>query len=1469
MKENKLLKSLLSIVMAFSAITSSAIPVFAEDTETEAEEMTTEAAAEETTESDPQVASELTFEKVSEEGVTISVVAPEGAFPAGTEMTVENVDDEETYKVIEDAVEGNVKVVAAYDITFTSEGAEIQPALPIQVTMTSEDIAAVENPVVVHVDEIEGEAVAEVVDQIAEETPETDVTFDANKFSIYAVIGEDTTTPSGTYSIKYEFYTDKTFSNQYKFQNEKGVETYVQYVSNGTGVDEADKNDILINPGAPTEADHGVFFAGWYDENDNEVIPAGEVSVIIENITENKTVKLYPKYDDIYYIEYYDEHNIIYKTESTANGDFTVTGNTATLKNGNNWRVQYQPDSSTEAFQGWVLASDGTDVVESVSFANDDDRKVEVYPYDAEVYWVSFDKNDWVTEIIVDEDGNEKETKKGTGALYVSPVYVLKTDANIGVRNPVLPTTERPGYTFAGWFENENGTGSQLTLDTVISKDVTYYAKWVPKETQYTIAYWRQNASDEVDANPKTYYYDGSVVKYAETGTTVNLTGADTNTAGTGFTYNETASDTDGKEVLADGSTTLNVYYDRNAYTLTFQRSNWGSWVTDDDLTIHELYQHSIADQWTGERWLDYAGVRYATDRVLVMIDIMPDADITFHYSSPGQRPEKTMYYEVEALPGETGNRQYQGKTYKQYARIPARYNMVTEKEDFMDLVGFEKNGSDPAFVNGVALNNNQNGTIYMYYLRKSFNLEFIDSFDNTNITNASVLYELPLNDYANYFTVSEDQLTITNGDKSISHEGYSFKGWFANPECTIPFDFTQKMSASPIKVYAGWAIRRFRVWIQPNGGVLSDTESTYFRSDWGELVQEYSDVETNGRHYYAADGGEYSYIHIADTSSELENARVAYYKKTSELTTVTKHLGGNPESGGSTYNEAEHTDGKSYKPLQDAYTFVGWYKVNKEIDDNIEPTILENDEITPFNFNEPIKENTAIRAIWKRVGTFRVTYDANMYKAYTDEQGWLPKDIDVKAADGAKTPDDTLFTYGDLASAIAGAAPTKVPEGYIFVGWKAPTGEIIQHNDVFTIYSALSVFENPESSADPEYTYTLSAVYATIGTTNLTYDINLPEGATATSSVLTDLESMNYETVDLGGQPVFTTDNKVSALVKNSKIQLSNGEGFVVPGYGLLGWNDNQEAAKSGKVKFDLGGTYGIGAPSILYAVWGAPTFYVYHSSRNVATEEKPIVETITTQPGQRFNIVEKTDPTTFYGGYFSNYGGKGNYADDGKQPTAGMVIYDGKTEACMNYWKEDEAFLLAGTDFLPVDGETYYLKEVPLEYLKPAVKYVYNTYHKNVVHKLLLMTAVDDGNYQSVESVTVTSDGTQYPVTVHVANNYVVKGANNTETKFNAQNIISKYGYIVVWNVKETTDTEGTPKNGIAFQDFETLSAVKTDQSFTQILKLTTLDGVTVTRAQRIISTKSNSLGVATKADLSSKTTYADRIEYTAPTE
>ena len=118
--------------------------------------------------------------------VTVKVSAPEGAFAEGTTMSVEAVEADDVIESIESAVTGDVKQVAAVDITFRdAEGNQVQPLVPIKVTMTNATAPAKSEPTVVHVDD-EGEA--SVVEQSMITSASDEVVFDADSFSVYAMV---------------------------------------------------------------------------------------------------------------------------------------------------------------------------------------------------------------------------------------------------------------------------------------------------------------------------------------------------------------------------------------------------------------------------------------------------------------------------------------------------------------------------------------------------------------------------------------------------------------------------------------------------------------------------------------------------------------------------------------------------------------------------------------------------------------------------------------------------------------------------------------------------------------------------------------------------------------------------------------------------------------------------------------------------------------------------------------------------------------------------------------------------------------------------------------------------------------------------------------------------------------------------------------------------------------------------------
>ena len=165
------------------------------------------------------------------------------------------------------------------------------------------------------------------------------------------------------------------------------------------------------------------------------------------------------------------------------------------------------------------------------------------------------------------------------GGYGTEPVY-----ARYGTAFIVTAPT-RHGYEFFGWDDVTGGTGDGHpdTLPTTIpAENRTYKALWRTVDTTYTTVYWLQNADDD------KYSFIGSVKGSAPSGTTVSGSDslrADTPLCGnTEHTHNPSdcypqnfnqlvyndAKTQKNVTIKGDGSTTVNVYYDRKAYTLRF-----------------------------------------------------------------------------------------------------------------------------------------------------------------------------------------------------------------------------------------------------------------------------------------------------------------------------------------------------------------------------------------------------------------------------------------------------------------------------------------------------------------------------------------------------------------------------------------------------------------------------------------------------------------------------------------------------------------------------------------------------------------------------------------------------------------------------------------------------------------------------------------------------------------------------------
>lgn len=237
--------------------------------------------------------------------------------------------------------------------------------------------------------------------------------------------------------------------------------------------------------------------------------------------------------------------------------------------------------------------------------------------------------------------------------------------------------------------------------------------------------------------------------------------------------------------VAADGTTVMNVYYDRREYSVEFH-SNQSCTNEYTNLRITAKWGASILSKWPtyngSSSWL----VQNKSNTWQNSIQIMPVGGAKFWGPKTGNSSYKAYYY-TEALPGDTDTIVYNGVTYVlHHTDTSSSSGNVTDEERY-GIEGFTyKEGT----ANGVSYSNAK-----FYYTRNKYILEFNNG--ETIVKTASVPYQANLGSYA-----------FTPTPPSYYEAGsVQFAGWYQNPECTgeeVVLSNTTMPSSNKI-LYAKW----------------------------------------------------------------------------------------------------------------------------------------------------------------------------------------------------------------------------------------------------------------------------------------------------------------------------------------------------------------------------------------------------------------------------------------------------------------------------------------------------------------------------------------------------------------------------------------------------------------------------------------------------------------------------------------
>ena len=550
--------------------------------------------------------------------------------------------------------------------------------------------------------------------------------------------------------------------------------TTFNFVANGTTVSTqiVKSGDTLIAPTAPDMI--GQAFVGWVDEAGNSFTGFGKQAEITETTTRTITAR----YEAALYVYFLNpDGSQIMRTEKVGDHeahDFTT--------------VSYEVDS-THKLVGWAAEKNGTTNIADKISVPADQTSVNVYAIIKEGYWVSFNSD---------------------GGSIVDSQFVLHGD-NLVLDKSTTPT--KPGYTFDGWY---NGL-TKVENGATVTSPMNLTAHWKAAEVNYTINYWQQKVTDDKNATDaqKTYEYVEAVTKKATTGTKISATNSKTYK---GFKYNANNSSKD-VEISGDGTTIINVYYDRVLCTVNFyayESTGWfggGSWNIIK--TVTGLYGANLPEgawdsssYWTVEKGggtgcilltsFDFETAGYANNQGNLTTN---GVVTTCNFYRQGKSGSASVHYYNEQADGsyklvqtiKTGggtlnvHEKYAGYDLYKYttAKNPGTSSSYWEKQN--DVYDGKRLDDYPVSIASKL---------------KTYSLSYYN-YNSVTKTEKNIKYTASLKSYENY----------TPARPSGLPEYYVFGGWYKDKACTTKFDFnTEKMPNANVQIYAKWTAKKINL---------------------------------------------------------------------------------------------------------------------------------------------------------------------------------------------------------------------------------------------------------------------------------------------------------------------------------------------------------------------------------------------------------------------------------------------------------------------------------------------------------------------------------------------------------------------------------------------------------------------------------------------------------------------------------
>lgn len=462
----------------------------------------------------------------------------------------------------------------------------------------------------------------------------------------------------------------------------------------------------------------------------------------------------------------------------------------------------------------------------------------------------------------------------------------VSTNYNINTATITLPTPNRSGYTFAGWYTNSSFTGSAVTS---IAKGSTgnkvFYAKWTP--ANYTISYNLNGGS--VSGNPTSYNIETATFTLknpTKTGYTfTGWTGSNGSTAQTSVS-------------IAKGSTGNKSYtanWRANTYTVAYN-ANGGSGTTASSSHTYGVAKTLTANAFTRTGYTfkgwntkaDGSGASYTNSQSVSNLTSTNGSTVTLY----AQWTANTYTYNIV----------YKSSTGKALGTSTVAGTFGSSKS----VSAPAKTGYTTPSAQTVVFDSTSAKTITFTYPIVNYTISY-------NLNGGSV------SGNPSSYNIESATITLKNPSKT----GNTFKGWTGSNGTTVQTSVSIPSGSTGNKSYtANWNVNSYTATFNGNGGSAGTSITKPYGSQLGTLPTSSRTGYTFRGWFTAASGG----TQITATTT-MPASNVTYY---AQWTANTYTVNYNANGGTGTTASSSHTYGTA-KALttngfsKTGHTFLGW----------------------------------------------------------------------------------------------------------------------------------------------------------------------------------------------------------------------------------------------------------------------------------------------------------------------------------------------------------------------------------------------------------------------------------------------------------------------------------------------------------------------------------------------------------------